>query len=140
MQQTAHRDESRACLARAERAFAQGDLRAASDLGWSAGSHMVKAVAEARGWQSESERDPWVTYGFMSRLARESEDTDLRMLFSAAGALRANAIDGFYAHMEVDLCLKDLALFLSRLEQMLASGKAVTGQGVREDPERPYSG
>ena len=137
MQQTAHRDESRECLARAERAFAEGDLRTASDLGWSAASHMVKAVAEARGWQSESDRDPWMTYGFMSRLARESSDKDLRMLFSAAGALRTNE---FYTHVEVDLCLKDLGVFLSRLEQMLTSGEAVTGQGVREDPEQPYSG
>ena len=137
MQQTTHRDESRGCLARAERAFAEGDLRAASDLGWSAASHMVKAVAEARGWESESERDPWVTYGFMSRLARESSDKDLRMLFSAAGTLRTNE---FYTYVEVDLCLKDLAVFLSRLEQMLPSGEAVTGQGVREDPEQPYSG
>lgn len=122
MLKSSHREESRTCLAQAENAFAVGDLRLASELGWSAASHMVKAVADLRGWESESERDPWLTYGFMSRLAKESEDKDLRMLFAAAGTLRTNE---FYTHVEIDLCLKDLAVFLSRLEQVLVDGGPV---------------
>ena len=45
-----HVSISREMLAKAEEALAQDDLLQASEKGWGAAAHMVRAIAERRGW------------------------------------------------------------------------------------------
>ena len=42
---------SRAMMTQSRTELAQGDLQQASEKGWGAAAQMMKAVAEARGWQ-----------------------------------------------------------------------------------------
>ena len=46
---TDHRQQAREFLTKAWEYLAQGDLHQASEKGWGAAAHMVKAVAEAQG-------------------------------------------------------------------------------------------
>ena len=46
---TDYREQAKLFLARAWEYLAQGDLHQASEKGWGAAAHMVKAVAEAQG-------------------------------------------------------------------------------------------
>lgn len=51
--------ESQACefLAQSREYLANGRLHQASEKGWGAAAHMVKAVAEAQGWQYDRHAD-----------------------------------------------------------------------------------
>ena len=56
------------------------DLVQASEKGWGAVAHYLKAVAKQRGWRNESHRD---FFTIESRLARETDNPDrLHSLFS----------------------------------------------------------
>lgn len=140
MLQSPYSELSRACLVQAEEALAMGDLRTASEKGWSAASHMVYAVAEARGWEPEDQQEPWATYGLISKLTKEYTDSDLRIQFAAAGELRTNSSEGFFAHLEVEHSLVTIAKLLSRLDNAMASGGPVRGHAVRDEPQEPYTG
>ena len=48
-----HLELARDFLARSKEYLAQGDLHQASEKGWGAASHTVKAVAAANGWEYE---------------------------------------------------------------------------------------
>lgn len=51
---TDHVELARNFLERSKSYLAQGDLHQASEKGWSAASHIVKAVAAANNWEYES--------------------------------------------------------------------------------------
>jgi hypothetical protein len=50
---TDHLDLARSFLARSKSYLAEGDLHQASEKGWGAASHIVKAVAAANDWEYE---------------------------------------------------------------------------------------
>jgi hypothetical protein len=104
---------SRELLAKAEEALSQNDLLQASEKGWGAAAHMVKGVAEKRGWRHDGHRE---LYQVVTRLAQETSDSELGVLFSVAKALHSN----FYEHwMTKEVIEEDLARvreFLRKLE------------------------
>jgi hypothetical protein len=104
---------SRELLAKAEEALAQDDSLQASEKGWGAAAHMVKGVAEKRGWRHDGHRE---LYQVVNRLAQETGDSEIRVHFSVASALHSN----FYEHwMPKEIVEDDLAKvreFLQRLE------------------------
>ena len=51
---TDHLELARTFLTRSRQYLNEGDLHQASEKGWGAGSHIVKAVAAANGWDYES--------------------------------------------------------------------------------------
>ena len=51
---TDHVELARNFLERSKSYLAQGDLHQASEKGWGAASHIIKAVAAANGWEYES--------------------------------------------------------------------------------------
>lgn len=74
-------------LAKAEDALAQNDLLQASEKLWGAVAHMVKGVAERRGWGHGRHRE---LYQVVNRLAEEAGDGEIRTLFDVANALHSN--------------------------------------------------
>ena len=52
-----HLNQARDFLARSRDYLTQGDLHQASEKGWGAAAHMVKAVATAPGWEYERHSD-----------------------------------------------------------------------------------
>ena len=58
-------------LEHAEERLQEGDLIQASEKGWGAVAHYLKAVAKQRGWRNESHRD---FFYIKDRLANETED------------------------------------------------------------------
>ena len=77
---------------------------------------MVKAVAEDRGWRHASHRD---LYGAIGRLAEETSDEQLRILFRSASALHQNFYEG---RMDADTVadnLKNVEEITRRLSAMI---------------------
>ena len=52
-----HVNQARSFLAKSREYLTQGDLHQASEKGWGAAAHMVKAVAIAQGWEYERHSD-----------------------------------------------------------------------------------
>ena len=87
-----HTDTSRRMIRQAADDLAKGDSLQASDKGWSAAAHAVKAVAEARGWLHADIAD---LFKVALRLADETGQPDLLVLFSMASALHINFYEGW---------------------------------------------
>jgi hypothetical protein len=79
---------SRKLLAKAQEALAQDNLPQASDKLWSAACHMVKGIAQRRGWRHNDNRD---LCQIVSRLALETGDKEINDLFSIGIALYMNS-------------------------------------------------
>ena len=52
-----HVNQARNFLAKSREYLTQGDLHQASEMGWGAAAHMVKATALAQGWEYERDID-----------------------------------------------------------------------------------
>ena len=88
-----HARTGRDMLSQARDAVGRGDLLQASEKGWGAAAHMVKAVAERRGWQHAGHRELYVA---VNRLAQETDDGHIRTMFHVAGSLHGN----FYENLD----------------------------------------
>ena len=87
-------------LEHAEERLQAGDLVQASEKGWGAVAHYLKAVAKQRGWQNRSQhRDFFV---IKDRLANETDDPDrISLLFREANALHQNFYEPLYLPSDV---------------------------------------
>ena len=101
-----HTETATEFLARAHADLADGDLLQASEKGWEAAAQMVKAVAEARGWEHSDLRE---LHQAIRWLVEETGQGELRTYFNAANTLRANFYDGF-------LEAEDVSAYLERVE------------------------
>ncbi len=105
------RQQSRLFLARARTYLAEGDLHQASEKGWGAAAHMVKAVAEALGQPYRSHDE------FGRRLvgwSRQTGDDRLRQL-----RLVANELHGNYYKRETLLDAEEIASNLNDIQELL---------------------
>ena len=92
----------------------EGDLVQASEKGWGAVAHYLKAVAKQRGWRNESHRD---FFTVESRLARETDNPHkLHSLFSSARSLHQNFYEPLYSTEQVRVCAEDAKEFIDMLE------------------------
>lgn len=107
---------SRDFLAKAEQYVVEEDLLQASEKGWGAAAHMVKGLAQRKGWQHDGHRALNVA---VNRLARETSDDQLRVLFSVASALHANFYENWMPQEMVSANLRQVRQFLDRLEGMV---------------------
>ena len=87
-----HTEAATELLIRAHACLAGGDLPQASEKGWEAAAQMVKAVAEARGWEHSDLRE---LYRAISELVEEAGRDELRSYFNAAIVLEMNFYDDF---------------------------------------------
>ena len=74
-------------LDEADREFAAGDIRQASEKLWGAATDAVTAVALERGWGYHSHRD---IKNAVQRMATEHDDTQLQFDFNAAEEFHIN--------------------------------------------------
>ena len=104
---------SRELLTQALDAAERGDLLQASEKGWGAAAHMVKGLAENRGWGRYGDRK---LYQAVDRLAQEANDGQLRALFSVASALHGNSRENSMPKQMVVDDLTQVRQFLDKLE------------------------
>ena len=107
-----HADTSRRLIGQAAAYLAEGDGLQASDKGWSAASHAVKAIAEGRGWRHKSHAD---LFRVVRRLTAEMEQPEIRRLFDVANGLHINFYEGW---LDDEAIAKNLAS-VRRLTAML---------------------
>ncbi|MCH8280402.1 MAG: PaREP1 family protein [Chloroflexi bacterium] len=110
-----HSNISRDFLAKAEEALAENDLLQASEKGWGAAAHMVKCIAESRGWRHDGHR---ALYSAVNVLAHETGDPDIRVLFSVASALHSNFYENWMPQEMVADDLAQVRKLLERLESL----------------------
>ena len=114
--QLTYRNQSRTFLEQAHGELQAGDLRQASEKGWGAAAQIVKAAAEARGWEHNQHRLILVA---ASRLQEETGDMDIERLFWAAGALHTNFYEGNMGESAVTDALQDVAQLIEKVEALL---------------------
>ena len=110
-----HSITSRELLVKAEESVAQDDLLQASEKGWGAAAHMVKGLAQNRGWQHNGHRE---LYQVVNRLAQETDDRGLRILFNSASALHSNFYEDWMPKEMVEDSLTQVREFLQKLEDL----------------------
>ena len=111
-----HTETATGFLAKAHTYLAEDDLLQASEKGWGATAHMVKAVAEDRGWRHTSHRD---LYQVIGRLVEETSDERLRILFRSASALHRNFYEGRMDADTVSDNLRNVEEITQRLSAMI---------------------
>lgn len=102
-------------LTRAHTYLADDDLLQASEKGWGAAARVVKAVAEARGWDHNGHRQLHQT---VDRLVAETGESELRSLFSQANTLHATFYDGFLSAEAISAYLEEVERFVERLRPL----------------------
>lgn len=76
---------------------------------------MVKAVAEARGWEHGRHNNLYVT---IRRLVAEQGDFVFLDLFQIAGELHTNFYEGYLDTDDVESRLQDVAHFVDIMEEL----------------------
>ena len=102
-------------LEHADEQLRQGDLVKASEIGWGAAAHYLKAVAKQRGWRNVSHRD---FFTIKNRLAGETDDPDrLNLLFNSIRSLHQNFYEPLYPADNVRVGINSAREFVDMLEQ-----------------------
>ena len=112
-----YRSQAWEFLAKSRQYLAEDDLHQASEKGWGAAAHMVKAVAAARGWEYEIHDQ----FRVVVRNARQwSRDERLRSLGFSAEALHKNYYPRkiFLDSEEIRAGLDDVELMLNILQPL----------------------
>ena len=110
--QSSYRSSATDLLEQARIELAAGDLRQASEKGWGAAAHAVKAVADARGWEH---RNHAALFRAASRLASEEDDDEINRRFLVAGGLDANFYENWLEADAVRVGLDDIDRLVRRL-------------------------
>jgi hypothetical protein len=107
---------SRELLAKAQEALTQDDLLQASEKGWGAAAHMVKGVAEKRGWRRHNGHRE--LYQVVNRLAQETGNRQFSVLFNSASALHSNFYENWMPKEMIEDSLTQVVEFLQKLEEL----------------------
>ncbi|MYC34675.1 MAG: hypothetical protein F4X64_16050 [Chloroflexi bacterium] len=110
-----YQEASRRLLAQGVEELARGDTRQASEKGWGAAAQMFKSIAERRGWDHHGHRQ---IRAVASRLARETNDLEIRRLYRVASDLHTNFYEDIDPPDEVAAGLDDVGLLLDKLERL----------------------
>ena len=116
LQDTTHRDQSKVFLESAFKELEERDLLQASEKGWGAAAHMVKAVADMRGWEHRSHN---LLFAAVDRMATESGNDQFIRLFSGADSLHKNFYEGHLSQMAIATCFDQVRLFIEMAEGFL---------------------
>ncbi|MDE2861173.1 MAG: PaREP1 family protein [Chloroflexota bacterium] len=114
--QLTYRQQSRTFLEQTNRELQAGDLRQASEKGWGAAAQIVKAAAEARGWEHDHHR---LLFEVVSRLSRDVSDDEISSLFWAANALHTNFYEGGMDEVTVRAALQHVERLVEKVEALL---------------------
>ena len=109
-----HIEITQRMLDHAQECLADDDLIQASEKGWGAVAHYLKAIAKQRGWRNNSHRD---FFTIKNRLAQETDDPDrLHLLFAAARVLHQNFYEPINSEEDVRRYIESAKEFIDRLE------------------------
>ena len=86
-----HWETSRRLMLQADVEFAAGDLIQASEKGWGAAAHAIKAIAQERGWRHDSHAR---LFGIANRLAAITGMDEISDLFQTASQTHRNFYEG----------------------------------------------
>ena len=86
-----HWETSRRFILQADAELAAGDLLQASEKGWGAAAHAMKAIAEERGWRHDNHS---ILFSVADRLALETGGNEIVGLFKAASDAHKNFYEG----------------------------------------------
>ncbi len=109
-----HLEVSRDFLVHAKEQLALGNSLQASEKGWGAAAHAVKAVAERRGRRHSSHRD---LFRVINGIAAEMDSKDILDLFSIANALHQNFYEGWMEDENIDRGLVGVKRLLDILNE-----------------------
>ena len=111
-----YRRTSRELLSKGEQALEEGDHLQASEKFWGASAHMVKALAERRGWRHVNHA---ALFRVVGQVASELEDEGLRDRFLEAGQLHTNFYENWLDLETVKRGGERVRELVERLEQLL---------------------
>lgn len=100
-------------LAEAQDYLAAGNLRQASEKGWGAAAQMIKCVAHQRGWRHRGHN---LLFRAIDRLAKDTGDRRLHVLFHTANSLHTNFYEGVMSVEMVEDGLIEVAELVERLD------------------------
>ena len=106
-------------LEQAGRELDAGDVLQASEKGWGAAAHTVKAIAERRGWRHERHGH---LFGVVRAIVAESGQPRIMDLFHVANGLHANFYEGWLGQEDVERGLGQVEELLGLLEGALSDG------------------
>ena len=109
-----HLEVSREFIVHAGEQLALGNSLQASEKGWGAAAHAVKAIAERRGWRHKSHRD---LYRAINRISAQMGRKDVLDLFRTANALHQNFYEGWMEDENIDRGLTRVTLLLDILDE-----------------------
>ena len=102
-------------LEHADEQLRQGDLVQASEKGWGAAAHYLKAVAKQRGWTNSSHRD---FFTIKNRLAGETGNPNrVSELFGVIRGLHQNFYEPLYSQDDVRVAINSAREFVEMLER-----------------------
>ena len=104
-----HWETSRRFIIQADAELAAGDLLQASEKGWGAAAHAIKAIAQERGWRHDNHAR---LFGIADRLVAETGESDIRELFRAASKVHKNFYEG-------NMAKEDVAENLAKIRRLL---------------------
>ena len=110
-----HADASRMMMGQAGPELARGDRLQASEKGWGAASHGVKAIAEGRGWEHKSHAD---LFRVVRRLTAEMRQPEIRALFKTASGLHINFYEGWLDDEEIARDIESVRRLLAMLDEV----------------------
>ena len=91
------------------------DLIQASEKGWGAAAHYLKAVAKQRGWTNRSHRD---FFTIKNRLAAETDNPHrVSELFGVIRGLHQNFYEPLYSQDDVRVAINSAREFVEMLER-----------------------
>ena len=94
----------------------KGDLPQASEKAWGATAQIIKAIAEQRRWYHQSHnglRDA------VTKLVKETGDSELGSLFGSAGDLHANFYENWNTAELTAIHIHDVERFVGKVERLL---------------------
>ena len=110
-----HADTSRMMVGQAAVELADGNSLQASEKGWGAAAHAVKAIAEGRGWRHKEMAD---LFRVAHKLADEMERPEIRTLFMAISILHTNIYEEWLEDEGIADSLADVGLLLDMLGEV----------------------
>ena len=110
-----HAGASRVMMGQAGPELARGDRLQASEKGWGAASHGVKAIAEGRGWRHKSHAD---LFRVVRQLTAEVGRPEIRDLFNVANGLHINFYEGWLDDGDIADSLTEVGRLLAVLDEV----------------------
>ena len=110
-----HLEVSREFILHAKEQLALGNSLQASEKGWGAAAHAVKAVAERHGWRHSSHRDLFVA---TRRVAETSGRPEVIELFGVVSALHQNFYEGWMDDEYISMSLDRVERLLDTLDEV----------------------